>query len=226
MERKAIKFDFTIIFKYICLMKKEQIENMIDKKIENKFSTGSVPSQVVNELITMTTNINKVLIKENITLEDYKDVEWESIDKVRVKYAIHYIKHCNKRIFDIDWVKSKKGILSINYWEIWRLFKFREKMTSSRPKINTIEVFRKQLEKVKPLTAECIEKAREKKWTDGMNKKIGQIHLRSFLFDSKGFYKLIDFPLDDIDKYEVDEEYCEKIGYAYMYIPYLRKIIM
>ena len=49
-------------------MKKEQIENMIDKKIENKFSTGSFPSQVVNELITMTTNINKVLIKENIFL--------------------------------------------------------------------------------------------------------------------------------------------------------------
>ena len=137
-------------------MKKEQIETMIDKKIENKFSTGSIPSQVVSELITMTNNINKVLIRENITLDDYRGVEWESIEKVRVKYAIHYIKHCNKRIFDLDWVKSKKGILSINYWEIWRLFMFREKITKSNPKVDIKSVFQKQLERVNPLTEKSI----------------------------------------------------------------------
>lgn len=205
-------------------MKQEQIENMIDKKIENKFSCGSLPIQVVNELITMTNNISKVLVRENITLDDYKDIEWDSIDKVRVKYAVHYIKHCNRRISDMDWIKNKRGVLSINYWEIWRLFMFREKITKSSPKINPIEVFRKQLEKTKPLTAECIEKAKEKKWSNGVNKKIGDIHLRSFI-RKDGFYKLIDFPMSDLDKYEVDEEYCEKIGYAHMYIPYLKKIM-
>jgi len=207
-------------------MKKEQIENMIDKKIENKFSTGSVPSQVASELITMSNNINKVLIKENITLDDYRGVEWESIEKVRVKYAIHYIKHCNKRIFDLDWVKSKKGILSINYWEIWRLFMFREKMTKSTPKVDIRSVFQKQLERVNPLTETSISNLKDKKWHDGSDKHVGQITLKCFLSCDKNSFKLVDFPMCDIDKYEVDEEYCEKIGYTHMYIPYLKRIIM
>ena len=144
-------------------MKKEQIETMIDKKIETKFSTGSVPNQVIGELITMSNNINKTLVRDNIDLNDYRGVEWESIDKVRVKYAIHYIKHCNKRIFDMDWVKSKRGKLSINYWEIWRLFVFKEKMTNSKPKINIKSVFQKQLERSKPLTKESIINSKDKK---------------------------------------------------------------
>jgi hypothetical protein len=207
-------------------MKKEQIENMIDKKIENKFSTGSIPSQVASELITMSNNINKVLIRENITLDDYRGVEWESIEKVRVKYAIHYIKHCNKRIFDLDWVKSKRGVLSINYWEIWRLFMFREKMTKSNPKVDIRSVFQKQLEKVNPLTEKSISNLKDKKWYDGSDKKVGQITLKCFLSYNKNNFKLVDFPMCDIDKYEVDEEYCEKIGYTHMYIPYLKRIIM
>ena len=206
-------------------MKKEQIENMIDKKIENKFSTGSMPSQVASELITMSNNINKVLIKENITLDDYRGVEWESIEKVRVKYAIHYIKHCNKRIFDLDWVKSKRGVLSINYWEIWRLFMFREKMTNSKQKVSVRSVFEKQLKNAKTLTSESISNSTDKKWYNGSEKKVGQISLNAFIKYGKGYFKYIYLSLDDIDKYEVDEEYCEKIGYVHMHIPYLKLIM-
>jgi hypothetical protein len=206
-------------------MKKEQIENMIDKKIENKFSTGSIPSQVASELITMSNNINKVLIRENITLDDYRGVEWESIEKVRVKYAIHYIKHCNKRIFDLDWVKSKKGVLSINYWEIWRLFMFREKITSSKQKVSVRSVFEKQLKDAKTLTSESISNLTDKKWYNGSEKKVGQISLNAFIKCGSGYFKYIYLSLDDIDKYEVDEEYCEKIGYVHMHIPYLKLIM-
>jgi hypothetical protein len=207
-------------------MRKEQIENLIDKKIENKFSTGSIPSQVASELITMSNNINKVLIRENITLDDYRGVEWESIEKVRVKYAIHYIKHCNKRIFDLDWVKSKRGVLSINYWEIWRLFMFREKMTSSKQKVSVRSVFEKQLKNAKTLTSESISNSTDKKWYNGSEKKVGQISLNAFIRCEKGYFKYVYLSLDDIDKYEVDEEYCEKIGYTHMHIPYLKMIIM
>jgi len=203
-------------------MKKEQIETMIDKKIETKFSTGSIPSQVASELITMSNNINKVLIRENITLDDYRGVEWESIEKVRVKYAIHYIKHCNKRIFDIDWVTSKRGVLSINYWEIWRLFMFKEKMTNSKPKVSIKSVFQKQLKTPNILTNESILNSTDKKWYNGSDKKVGQISLNAFIRCEGGYFKYIYLSLDDIDKYEVDEEYCEKIGYTHMHIPYLR----
>jgi hypothetical protein len=204
-------------------MKKEQIETMIDKKIETKFSTGSVPNQVIGELITMSNNINKTLVRDNIDLNDYRGVEWESIDKVRVKYAIHYIKHCNKRIFDMDWVKSKRGKLSINYWEIWRLFVFKEKMTNSKPKINIKSVFQKQLERSKPLTKESIINSKDKKWFCDRDKKVGETPLQAFIRSKSGYFKLVSIALEYLDEYEVDEDYCEKIGYKHMYIPYIKK---
>jgi len=205
-------------------MKKEQIEQMIDKKIESKFSCGSIPNHVVCDLITMTNNIGKVLVKENINIEDYKDADWDKIDKARVKYAIHYIKHCNKRIVDMDWIRSKKGVLSINYWEIWRLFVFKEKITRSTRKVDVIDVFKKQLERGKPFTEETILKVRDKNWTNGKPKKVGQIELTAFVQRSKNYFDLIHLSLDDIYDYEVDEDYCEKIGYTHMYIPYLIKL--
>ena len=203
-------------------MKKEQIETMIDKKIETKFSTGSMPNQVISELLTMANNINKTLARDNITLDDYRGVEWESIDKVRVKYAIHYIKHCNKRIFDLDWVKSKRLVLSINYWKIWRLFMFKEKMTNSKPKVTIKSVFQKQLKTPNILTNESILNLKDKKWYCGRDKKVGEVSLNAFL-RSNGKFKLVNISLEYIDEYEVDEDYCEKIGYSYMYIPYLKK---
>lgn len=202
-------------------MKQEQIENMIDKKIENKFSCGSLPSQVVNELITMTNNISKVLARENVSLSDYVGVEWDSIDKARVKYAIHYIKHCNRRISDMTWVKSKKGVLSINYWEIWRLFKFREMMLSTKSKKNILEVFKKQIEKTKPLDEEALSKYGEKKWSSGKDIKVGQVHLRAFILNGSQFHKVINLPLEELELYDVDEKQCEKIGYDKLYVPYL-----
>jgi len=110
-------------------VKKEQIEDIIDEKIGNKFSTGSVVNLVIRDLNIM---INSKINKNKSIVKDYKDIEWDSIENARIKFDIHYIRHCEKRISDMNWIsKKREQKISINYWELWRLLKFRELMSDS-----------------------------------------------------------------------------------------------
>ena len=209
-------------------MKKEQIENMIDKKIENKFSTGSVVNSVIYDLNIMMDNIGRVLKRDGFTIEDYKDVQWENIDKVRVKYAVHYIKHCKKRISDMTWVYEKHGSKIagrkiFNYFEIWKLFKFREMITNSKVKIDVRKIFERQLKNSFIVDEKSIQL--EPNWSDGETKKVGQRMLRAFLRTGERSHKMITLPDSDLDKdkYEVDENQCEKIGMDKIFMPYLIK---
>ena len=207
-------------------MNKEQIENMIDKKIENKFSTGSVVGSVIYELNTMMNNIGKVLKRDGFTIEDYKDVQWEDIDKVRVKYAVHYIKHCKKRISDMAWVYEKHGFKIagrkvVNYWEIWKFFKFREMITNSKVKVDIHNIFERQLKNSFVVNEKSIEL--DKDWSNGEPRKVGQRLLRAFLKDGERNHTMITLPESDVDKYEVDEYYCEKIGMDKIFMPYIIK---
>lgn len=207
-------------------MKKEQIENMIDKKIEGKFSTGSVVNGVIYDLNIMMDNIKKVLKRDGFTIEDYKDVKWEDIDKVRVKYAVHYIKHCQKRIHDMPWLSKKHGTKIankkiINYWELWKLFKFREMITNSKVKVEVRKIFERQLKNSQIVDEVSI--SIDPKWSNGEPKKIGQRLLRAFLKDGDKHHKMVTLPESDLWKYEIDEYYCEKIGMDKIFMPYIIK---
>ena len=207
-------------------MKKEQIENMIDKKIEGKFSTGSVVNGVIYDLNIMMDNIKKVLKRDGFTIEDYKDVQWEDIDKVRVKYAVHYIKHCQRRISDMPWLSKKHGTKIagrkiINYWELWNLFKFREMITNSKVKVDVRKIFERQLKNSHLVDAVSI--SIEPKWSNGEPKQVGQRLLRAFLKDGDKHHTMVTLPESDLYKYEIDEYYCEKIGMDKIFMPYIIK---
>lgn len=210
-------------------MKKEQIEQMIDKKIEEKFSTGSVVNRVIYDLNIMMDNIKKVLKRDGFTIEDYKDVQWEDIDKVRVKYAVHYIKHCQRRISDMPWISKKHGTKIankkiINYWELWKLFKFREMITNSKVKVDIRKIFERQLKNSFTIDEKSIEL--DKNWSNGEPKKVGQRMLRAFLKDGETKHTMITLPESDLHKYEVDEFYCEKIGMDKIFMPYIIKKVV
>ena len=207
-------------------MKKEQIELMIDKKIETKFSTGSIVNLVIYDLNIMMDNIKKVLKRDGFTIEDYKDVKWEDIDKVRVKYAVHYIKHCTKRISDMTWISKKHGTkinnkIINNYFKLWKLFKFREMITNSKVKLDVRKIFDRQLKNSKVLDELSI--SIEPKWSNGEPKKVGQRLLRAFLKDGDKNHTMVTLPESDLYKYEIDEFYCEKIGMDKIFMPYIIK---
>lgn len=218
MERKAIKFDFTIIFKYICSMRKEQIENLIDKKIENSFSTGSTIYNVVTDLKERSKNIVKVLERDGFSFEDAQKMEWDKIEKVRVKYAVHYVKHASKRISDMDWLRKKHGILSISYYVIWKHLKFREMLLDSKP--NLLTYFDKQRKSAKELTQEAIDKLQNKNWYSGKPKKVGQKLFRAFLRNDDKSIKMIELTDEELYLYEIDDN--QLIKPKDIVIPYIK----
>lgn len=110
-------------------MKKEQIENMIDKKIENSLSNDLSISIILSELDKMSGNIGKTLVKMNANYQDFDGLDFESIQPIRVRYVVHYLRHCSKRKSDLVWLVRKKVELKKTSKEMFKLLKFKEKMT-------------------------------------------------------------------------------------------------
>jgi hypothetical protein len=199
-------------------MRKEQIENLIDKKIENYFSTGSTTFNVVDSLRESSKNIVKVLERDGFSFEDAQKMEWDKIDKVRVKYAVHYVKHSTKRISDMDWIRKKHGILSISNYVIWKHLKFREFLLNSKPILPEIsKYFDKQRSTTTVLTKESIDNLTEKNWSSGNTKKPGQVVLRAFIKvvnEYNSYSKMISLPEEELELYEIDEVENSKNTYS------------
>lgn len=110
-------------------MKKEQIENMIDKKIEKSISEGKNMAQIAEELQTMAGNISKTLARQGFTMSQFEGMAFEDIDPIRTRYVVHYVRHCVKRMKDLVWIIKKEASLRKNRQEMFKLLKFKEKMT-------------------------------------------------------------------------------------------------
>ena len=91
-------------------MKKEQIENMIDKKIEKSLSEKETIFTINQELCRMSENISKTLTKIEVCVDDFDGVEFDLIEPVRVRYVVHYVRHCRKRKLDLVWLLRKRMI--------------------------------------------------------------------------------------------------------------------
>jgi hypothetical protein len=111
-------------------MKKEQIENMIDKKIEKSLSEKGNISTIMEELGRMSNNIAKTLAKIELRVDDFDGVEFDSIEPVRVRYVVHYVRHCRKRKTDLVWLLRKGVQLKKTNPEMFKLLKFKEKITT------------------------------------------------------------------------------------------------
>ncbi len=110
-------------------MKKEQIENMIDKRIEKFLSESSIVSAAIEELSVMSANISKALINIEYKVEDYAGLEFDMIKPARARYVVHYVRHCKKRKADLMWLIRKKEELDKTSEEMFKILKFKDKMT-------------------------------------------------------------------------------------------------
>ena len=110
-------------------MKKEQIENMIDKKIEKSLSEKETVANIMEELNRMSNNIAKTLAKIEVSVDDFDGMEFDVIEPVRVRYVVHYVRHCRKRRADLVWLLRKSLQLRKTNPEMFKLLKFKEKMT-------------------------------------------------------------------------------------------------
>ncbi len=193
-------------------MRKEQIESMIDRKIETAFSTGSTIFSVVKELRERSKNIAKVLDKDGISYEEASQLDWDKIEKARVKYAVYYVKYAKKRISDMKWISENKGVISINYYTVWRHLKLRELLLNSTPCEPEIsKYFDRQRKTAITLSESSIEISTDKNWSSGQPKKPGQLALKAFITIEDGITnKLINLPEEELDMYEIDLDVYEK----------------
>ena len=111
-------------------MKKEQIENMIDKKIEKSLYEKETLSTIVEELGRMSNNIAKTLSKIEVSVDDFDGLDFDVIEPVRVRYVVHYVRHCIKRKVDLVWLLKKSIELKKTNPEMFKLLKFKGKMTT------------------------------------------------------------------------------------------------
>jgi hypothetical protein len=110
-------------------MKKEQIENMIDKKIEKSFTDGLSVSSVMEELSRMSNNLGKTLDKMNLDINRFDGHDFDNIEPIRARYVVHYVRHCERRKGDMVWLVRKKAVLNKTSEQMFKLLKFKEKMT-------------------------------------------------------------------------------------------------
>lgn len=110
-------------------MKKEQIENMIDKKIEKSLADGTTVAGVMEELARMSDNLGKTLDKMNVDINRFNGQDFDAIEPIRARYVVHYVRHCERRKGDMVWLVRKKAALGKTSSEMFKLLKFKEKMT-------------------------------------------------------------------------------------------------
>ena len=112
-------------------MSPEKILQMVDRTIVQSFKGGKDITYIKTQLATRTGNFLKVLLKdETINIDEILETDWENLSSSRVKYGVYYIKNCNKRIEDLNWILSNKGKFSNrNEEQIFGLMKLKDKLS-------------------------------------------------------------------------------------------------
>ena len=112
-------------------MSPEKILQMVDRTIIQSFKGGKNIIDIKDQLKTRCGNFMKVLLKdETINIDEVMITEWEKLSSSRIKYGVFYIKNCNKRIDDLDWVLTNKDrFTGRNEEQIFGLIKLKDKLS-------------------------------------------------------------------------------------------------
>jgi hypothetical protein len=114
-------------------MDKSRINDMVDRKIiqsfQEGFSIGSIQSDLKVRIRNFTNTIGK---DSSVNYMQLYDTKFEDIPNIRHRYGITYIKQCQKRLQDLDWIIEKKSKFSnMTYSKVFKLIQFREKLEST-----------------------------------------------------------------------------------------------
>ena len=114
-------------------MKKEGIQNMVDKIISENLDQG-LPLKVSQlDLQERITKFCNVIVRDGTDLTEtllIANENWEKITVVRHRYAAYYICFATKRIIDLDWLHSNKYKFSkLSNYETIKLLQFRDKVS-------------------------------------------------------------------------------------------------
>jgi len=117
-------------------MNKEQIQNMIDKKISKLILEDKKIYDIIDEIKNSQNNINKILVRDNLNISEFQNSKFEEITPIRIRYAVYYLKFCEKRIDDIRTFNAYrvtrtpyKGMSNL---KLFNLIKFRDQLIGEK----------------------------------------------------------------------------------------------
>lgn len=111
-------------------MDKNRINDMVDRKITESFRDGSSIKVVKSDLEVRIKNFTTTITKDGTKIEDIYDKDFKDIEVIRHRYGVTYIKQCEKRIKDLDWILDKKSdFRHLTNSKIFKLIQFKEKMS-------------------------------------------------------------------------------------------------
>lgn len=109
-------------------MDKAKICDMVDKRITEMINKQHTVSEIKSELLIRYNNFRKVIDRLGGDFNELYNKDFEEIEKVRERYGITYLKQCEKRINDLDWIDSKrKSFLNFELKKMFQLVIFRDK---------------------------------------------------------------------------------------------------
>lgn len=121
-------------------MKKEGIQNMVDKVISDNLNQGLPIRASQLDLQDRITKFCNVIERDGADLSDtllIANKDWEKITPTRHRYAAYYICFATKRIVDLDWFSTNRYRFSkFSNYQILKLLQFRDKVSEN----NSIEM--------------------------------------------------------------------------------------
>ena len=146
-DGQIINFDYSNKYPYISKMKLESLKGVIDKKIDASLCDKIALDEIQFDLKLKSERFSEILqnnIPENTDVDKLFSVnDYESFPtcyEPKIKFCVFYIKHCNQRINDIEWIlKNKSKFRRFNDKQLVGLIKFREKIGPEPHRTYTIE---------------------------------------------------------------------------------------
>lgn len=113
-------------------MTKERINDMVDKRIIDAFNEGLSIGAVKSDLKVRINNFTMTIVKDGIKVSDLYNKEFLEVEPLRHRYGITYIKHCEKRINDLNWINERRGSFKDqSNSKMFNLIKFKDKISSN-----------------------------------------------------------------------------------------------
>lgn len=111
-------------------MRKESINDMVDRRIIESLQMGSSIALIRLEIGTKIHNFQKVFEKDNTDVSSLMKLDFNELGPAKTRYGITYIKHSLKRIEDLRWIeKNKLKFRNFSNSQIFRLLQLRDKLS-------------------------------------------------------------------------------------------------
>lgn len=110
-------------------MDKNRIHDMVDRKIIESFKDGFSIGAIQSDLRVRIKNFTNTIIKDGFSVDELSKKEFSEIQNIRHRYGITYIKHCQKRIVDLNWIiYNKPKFRGYSNSQVFKLIQFKEKL--------------------------------------------------------------------------------------------------